>query len=382
MTFLSLTWLFWMWITVSLYWLVPGRWRQLFLAGLTLVFVASVSPLSAVILLAFVTICHLAVNLNEPGLPLVGVAITLIVTTIVIFRLGVATDPTSLVETTVIPLGLSFYAFRCIHFVLERYKHSLSRVTLVQLAGYLLFLPTIVIGPIHRFDEYQRDLKRQRFDPTFLSEGAERILFGYAKIVILSNYFVEGQFGDFIRSFSDQSAPFVLYLGVVQKGLNLYLQFSGYSDIAIGFALLLGYRVMENFDWPYLKPNISAFWQSWHISLSQWCRDYVYGPVVAMTRKPALGALATMIVIGLWHEISLRFLLWGLYHGVGIVCWQQFQNLRQTYQPALPRGLAAVAQIASSLLTVHFVWFSLVILMAEGPLEALELYKGILLWWI
>jgi len=166
----------------------------------------------------------------------------------------------------------------------------------------------------------------------------------------------------------------VIYLGIVQNGLNLYFQFSGHSDIAIGLSLMLGYRVIENFNWPYLQPNISAFWQSWHRSLSLWCRDYIYGVVVAQTRSPALGALATMVVIGLWHEMSFRFLLWGAWHGLGIIIWQQWQAVRAGSTMTLPPALRIPLHVFSVLLTVNFVWFGFVILTAPSVAEALNLF--------
>src|SRR5690606_22484260 len=98
----------------------------------------------------------------------------------------------------------------------------------------------------------------------------------------------------------------------------LYFKFSGYSDIAIGVSRLLGFRVMENFHYPFIAQNIGDFWKRWHISLSSWCRDYAYMPVWSRLRNGALAALASMLILGLWHELSWRYLAWGLYHGAGI----------------------------------------------------------------
>ena len=151
------------------------------------------------------------------------------------------------------------------------------------------------------------------------------------------------------------------YLECVAFGANIYFQFAGYSSVAIGFALLLGFRIIENFDHPFLRPNISAFWRCWHISLSSWCRDYVYMPVAASTRSVALGAVASMVVIGLWHEISLRYLAWGLYHAGGILVWQGFQRVKRR----LPRTRAQWARLAATAaavaLTFNFVMLSFAI---------------------
>jgi D-alanyl-lipoteichoic acid acyltransferase DltB (MBOAT superfamily) len=379
MSYLSPEWLFWLWLTVCLYWLAPRGARRPLLIGLTLAFLLSRSTESAFILVAFCGITHLAGNVMRPVLSnILGAAVTM-VAVLVYYKLDTTISTENLLDTLVIPLGLSYYTFRCIHFLVERYKGTVGRVGLSEVAGYLFFLPTIVVGPIHRFDEYKRDELRQRFDGALISEGAERILYGYAKIVVLSNFLVEGVMGDYIASLSDQDGRWVLYLQIVQNGLNLFLQFSGYSDIAIGFARLLGYRVQENFNWPYLQPNISAFWRSWHMSLSRWCRDYIYSVVVANTRSPALGAIATMVAIGLWHEISLRFLLWGAYHAVGIIVWQRTHAWLAGLGHGMPRPVLAFAPALKVMVTVHFVWLGFVILSADGPLEAVETFARLLL---
>ncbi len=373
MTYVSLEWLAWIWLTVGLYWLVPRGARALLLMALSLLFLASVAPLSAAILVGACGLVHLASNVLAPSLRNIGVAGAIIVAVVIAFKLGTTMESTTMLQSVVVPLGLSYYSFRCLHFLIERYKGRIAPMPLPDLAAYLFFLPTFLVGPIHRFDAFHADARRQRFDPALLSLGLERIVQGYAKIVILG-YFATGQLlGGHIASLPMRDSAWAIYLGIVQNGLTLYFQFSGHADIAIGFALMLGFRIMENFDWPYLQPNISAFWQSWHRSLSLWCREYIYGVVVAYSRSPALGALATMVVIGLWHEISLRFLLWGAWHGLGLIVWQRFQDWKAARGVTAPPGLARPLYLASVLLTVHFVWFGFVILTAPSAGEALAL---------
>lgn len=382
MHYLSVTWLTWIWATVALYWLAPKEWRGVVLVGITLIFLAVYSPISAVILLSFTTVTYFATCRRTVSTPVGAVAIAFYVAVLVFFKIGQTVDDTRLLDTVVIPLGLSYYTFRCIHFVLERLKGHVPPLPARELVGYLFFLPTIVVGPINRIEDFRRDLIRQRFDPELLSEGAERIVYGYAKIAILSNFLIEGMFGDYIAGLPDQNAPLALYAMIVQTGLNLYFQFSGFSDIAIGFARLLGFRVIENFNWPYLQSNIAAFWRSWHISLSQWCRNYIYGVVVSVTRSPALGALSTMVIIGLWHEISMRFLIWGAYHGIGIIVWQKTERYGTIVDKAIPSVLATPFHWIKVLMTVHFVWFGFVILTAETPLEAVTIFRTMLFSWI
>jgi len=369
-------------MTVALYWLSPKQWRNPILVGITLIFLSVYSPTSAVILVAFAVVTYAATCHRLVHTYAAMAAVVFFVAVLFFFKIGQSVDEARLFETVVIPLGLSYYTFRCIHFVLERLKGHVPPIPAREVVGYLFFLPTIVVGPINRIDDYRRDLIRQRFDSELLSEGAERIVYGYAKIAILSNYLTEGMFGAYIADFPDQTAPLVLYMKIVQTGLNLYFQFSGFSDIAIGFARLLGFRIIENFNWPYLQSNIAAFWRSWHISLSQWCRNYIYGVVVSVTRSPALGALSTMVAIGLWHEISLRFLLWGAYHGIGIIVWQKVARYGDLVDTAVPTALAAPVHWLKVLMTVHFVWFGFVILTAETPMKAITIFRTMLFSWI
>jgi alginate O-acetyltransferase complex protein AlgI len=367
-----------MWLTVGLYWLVPRVARLWLLAALTFVFLAVLSPLTAVILAAFTA--FVALVARRPTLTGVQTvaAVAVFVTILAAFKVKLAWEGGLAAGTFLLPLGISYYSFRCIHVVIERYRGQLPPLATRDLIGYLFFLPTVVTGPIHRIDDWLHDERRQRFDPALLSTGAERILYGYAKIIILGNWLISGQMGVAIAALPNQEGPLATYLTIAQDGLNIYFQFSGYSDIAIGFASMLGYRVIENFNWPYLQPNISAFWRSWHISLSQWCRDYIYAPVVSLTRAPAIGAMTVMVVIGLWHEITLQFLLWGIWHGAGLVVWQWWDRHGPPLPASLPRWASNGIHGVKVLATVHFVWFSFVLLDTPTVSEALQIFARFL----
>ncbi len=374
MSLFSVTWLGWMWLTVALYWLLPARARRYGLVGLTLLFLGVHDPVSACLLLAFAMITAGTARLRVLSSWTAIAAIATLIATLAYFKIGQAIDTNALLDTLAIPLGLSYYTFRCIHVIIERLKGHQPPLHPVDVITYLFFLPTLVVGPIHRIDDYRRDLARQRFDPRLISEGAERILYGYAKVAILSNWLTQQVFGDYIAG---QSGVWAGYLIVVQNGMNLYFQFSGFSDVAIGFARLLGFRVMENFNWPYFQTNISAFWRSWHISLSQWCRQNINDVIVSFTRSPILGAYATMIVIGLWHEISLRFLLWGLYHATGILIWQKTQTLGARIEAVIPAQFSGLIHVAKVLLTTHFVWLGFIALQPETSAEAFDMLRAL-----
>jgi alginate O-acetyltransferase complex protein AlgI len=221
----------------------------------------------------------------------------------------------------VIPLGLSFYALRCLHVLVERYLDEIAPPQPRQLLAYLFFLPTIVAGPVHRYPGFTAQAETP-LDWRRVSAALERILYGDAKIVVISNYLLNAKLFAMLKpQFAESSAAYQ-YLDCLHFGLNLYFQFSGYSDIAIGVALLLNKVVMENFDFPFVRTNLVDFWRSWHMSVTSWCREYIFAGVYALTRQRSLGMLATMLAIGLWHGVTLNFVAWGLYHGLGIVASQ------------------------------------------------------------
>jgi alginate O-acetyltransferase complex protein AlgI len=290
-------------------------------------------------------------------------------------------------QSYLIPLGLSYYTFRCIHYAIEKYKHAIPAHHFYPFAQYMFFLPTIIIGPIHRFKEFERDLKRKRWNPYMTAEGLERILYGYVKISFIANLLVNFLFVAYINEVMPDNKAFGSYLHMIQIGLNLYFLFSGYSDIAIGFGLLLGVRVMENFNWPFLARNISDFWRRWHISLTSWCRDYVYMGTVSTARSTALAAVAAMLVMGLWHEFSVRYVVWGIYQGLGIIIWQVFQNFK-VYLPSLQptnatnKLLLMVIQVLSTLLTLHYVLVGFMIVRHDSLEQAFNFIKTIFLFWI
>jgi len=231
---------------------------------------------------------------------------------------------------------------------------------------YLLFLPTLVAGPINRFPEFARDSRRRRWDRALCAAGLERMLYGYVKIVVLANYLVVSKLGPWGEGLGPPDSWPVAYLGCVTYGLNLYLQFAGYSDVAIGLALLVGFRVPENFHWPFAATNIHDFWQRWHITLSHWCRDYVFRPVGSLSRSPHLGVVASMLVLGLWHELSWRYCLWGLYHGLGLVVWRVLQPLRARLSAVRSPWLRRPVTALSWALTVYFVTLSFALTSADN----------------
>ncbi|WP_299390730.1 MBOAT family O-acyltransferase [Pelagibius sp.] len=346
-------WLAWISGTTTLFWLWPAASRFRLLAAITLVFLAIKAPLSAV-LLVLLTLATAQLT-RRPTMSGAQTAVALLpaLACLIFFKVLSSTAGDDVLRGTIIPLGLSFYSLRCVHFVLERYMGRLEAKAFFDLGEYLFFLPTLVIGPIHRYPAFDRDRRRHRWDPALFSEGLERLVYGYVKIAFVGNFLIAQLYSDWTGGLAEPESRAGLYLAMLGIGFGLYMQFSGASDIAIGFARLLGVRVMENFNWPFLSTSLPVFWQRWHISLTSLVRQYVYGGISAVTRNPALSSLATMVAIGLWHEMSLRYLLWGLYHGLGIIVWQQVAR-RLGPLPDEQRILRFAANFCGGVVTLHF----------------------------
>ncbi|MCB0642064.1 MAG: MBOAT family protein, partial [Phaeodactylibacter sp.] len=243
---------------------------------------------------------------------------------------------------------------------------------------YLFFLPTFLIGPINRFPNFKQDLIRRRWDAQMASYGLERILYGYFKITVLGNFLLSNQLAAAALRLQESRPWWGTYLEAVKYFMNSYFQFAGYSDIAIGLAALMGFRVMENFNFPFLARNVNDFWNRWHISLSAFARDYIYMPFVSMSRKPLVAILLTMLAIGLWHEFTARYVLWGLLHAMGVGVWHLFNQSRVgqgfNSRPALWKTTLSI------FLTFNYVVFTFALIMRDdlaGGWAALRVLLGL-----
>ena len=329
-------------------WLPPRRWQPVAMALLGLGYLGSVDVRSVCWLLALGGGSALWMRLVKPGTRAAGAFIALVVAVLVRQRMTQACWE-GLQGPSV--FALSFFTLRIIHVLVQWSRGAWPRFPVRGYLTYLAFMPTLKLGPINRFEAYLGDDNRRRWDLELFSEGLERILHGLAKAIILGNWLLDTRLQLWLEA-AQLSPWWAAYLRCSLAFLSVYFRFSGASDVAIGLARLAGYRVAENFTWPLGARNLSEFWRRWHMSLSEWVRDYVYTPVMAETRSTYAGILVGMAVLGLWHEASPRYLAWGLYNGLGIAAWHGFQSLKPRLAwrlPGLPASLLARA------LTLHVV---------------------------
>jgi len=275
-------------------------------------------------------------------------------------------------------LGFSYVAFRLIHTLRDRQSGRLPDLSLRDYLTYIIFFPAFTAGPIDRAERFIEDFHQlaemRGLDPQRITEGGTRIAVGLFKKFIIADSLALISL-DSIRAAQAESVG-ALWLLLYAYAFRLFFDFSGYSDIAIGIGILFGIKLPENFDRPYLKNNIAAFWQSWHMTLSNWVRFYVYSPLsrVLLRRKPKPSTemimfichMSTMIVIGLWHGVTFPFFIWGAWHGVGLFAHQIWSRQTGKWYRGLNEkpGQKRAWTIAGVLLTFHFVllgwvWFAL-----------------------
>ncbi|MGQ0700493.1 MAG: MBOAT family O-acyltransferase [Panacagrimonas sp.] len=348
--------LIWSTLAVLAAWLPPQRWRNALQALCGICLLASVSPLS----LAWLgggTMMSFAVTRWFSAVRGATAATITLVAASYIGWLAQA-QPTGLPGSGVLlPLGMAFYTLRLIHYLAESAKGRLADHRLDELLAYQFFCAALPVGPIHRFDDFLRESRRRRWDVAQFSGGLQRVLYGLVKLIVLGHFLIEQRVAPWLAVSADQPGLEGLYASAFLLWLPLYVYFSAYSDLALGFGALMGVKLRENFNHPYLAANIADFWQRWHISLANWCRDHVYTPVLALTRSALAAVVASMLVLGVWHELSLHYVLWGLYHGLGIAAYRRFATLPRLW-PDASTAVRGMTRVMGTLFTLHFVLFS------------------------
>ena len=239
--------------------------------------------------------------------------------------------------TTVLPIGISFYAFQVISYMADVYSGKVkAEKSFRNMLLYLTMFPKLLQGPIVRYEQVARQLEERRTNPRLIFEGALRFSVGLAKKVLIADY--AGKVVSELASVGADGALIGAWLSALMYMFQIYFDFSGYSDMAIGLGKVFGFRYCENFDLPYTSLSITEFWRRWHMSLGSFFRDYVYIPLGG-NRKGKVRQILNLLVVwsltGLWHGASWNYVLWGLYFFVLLVAEKQLMP----YLEDLPNGL-------------------------------------------
>ncbi|MEO5597885.1 MAG: MBOAT family O-acyltransferase [Novosphingobium sp.] len=300
-------------VAVPLGWLLPRDWALDGVAVWTVLVIAWLAPFSAVWLLAVAALTPLVLRLGERTRhrgAVAGVWAGLLLAAFSASRL--------VPMHGIVWIGAAFFTLRHLHVVAEWWMGRLAAPSVRSHLRYQLFLPVMIVGPIHRFPNFERQAARRRWDAAEFLTGIERALIGafmayvIARQVVGVALMIDGRLihaGTFYRAWADSAIHWI----------SLYFEFAGMTAIALGTSLMLGLRLEENFDQPWRAESLLDFWKRWHMTLSAWVLDYVFRPVMAITRSPLLGLIMAMLAIGLWHEFSLFYVLWSFWQALGIV---------------------------------------------------------------
>ena len=267
-----------------------------------------------------------------------------------------------------LPIGISFFTFRSVSYIVDIYRGKIAPVErIIDYVFFLSFFPPLVAGPIVRATELVPQIRRRpEVTGEMFAEGLFLLMTGVFKKVVLSDY-ISSNFVDRIFDAPSLYTGFENLMGVYGYTLQIYCDFSGYSDMAIGIALLLGFRFPANFDSPYKSSSITEFWRRWHITLSFWLRDYLYIPLGG-NRVPLwrnyFNLFITMVIGGLWHGASWLFVLWGAWHGLLLVLHKMFMRMRGVGKADKPAS--KVAHVLGVLLTFHLVAIGWVFFRADS----------------
>lgn len=236
-----------------------------------------------------------------------------------------------------LPIGISFYTFQMVSYTVDVYRGDVrAEKSLLRLGLYLSFFPKMIQGPITRYKGVEACIESRRVTPEGFAYGARRFIYGLGKKLILANQF--GSVVDKVLSnpVEQISGGLGWYIGILYT-LQIYFDFSGYSDMAVGIGKMLGFDLPENFDYPYLSRNVGEFWRRWHISLSSWFRDYLYIPLGGSRkgrRRTCVNLLIVFLCTGFWHGAGLSFVAWGVYYGILQIVERVFLKKRLEMLPA------------------------------------------------
>jgi alginate O-acetyltransferase complex protein AlgI len=226
-----------------------------------------------------------------------------------------------------LPIGISFFTFHGLSYLIDVYRNkTTAQTSIIKLGLYISLFPQLIAGPIVRYHNISRQLSERIILPDNFRIGIERFVIGLAKKLILANSFA--YIADYIFPLQmDQVSTGLAWMGIIAYTLQIYYDFSGYSDMAIGLARMLGFDFLENFNYPYIANSIKDFWRRWHISLSSWFRDYLYIPIGGSKvneGRTYFNLFLVFFVTGLWHGASVNFIVWGLFHGFFLIIERLF----------------------------------------------------------
>ena len=271
----------------------------------------------------------------------------------------------------ILPVGISFYTFQALSYVIDVKRGKIeAEKSFVRLALYISFFPQLVAGPIVKASDFLPQLKEdRRITIKNLETGLQLMIFGFFKKIVIADHL--SVFVDDVFNVPAAFSWVTIILAVISYSIQIYFDFSGYSDIAVGCAKCLGYDFLPNFNMPYISENVTVFWRRWHISLSTWLKEYLYIPLGGNRKGKArqyLNLLITMLLGGLWHGANWTFVFWGVLHGMAL-CIDKLMPKKKNH--------SVIVRACNVIVTFAFVSFAWIFFRAESFSKAWQVIKGI-----
>ncbi len=276
----------------------------------------------------------------------------------------------------ILPIGISFYTFQCLSYLIDVYRGEvIARKRFVEVAFYISFFPQLVAGPIVRAKDFLPQIDQDFWLKRRVGEGIQIFIWGLLKKVVIADRLAVCV--DSVYSAPEAYSGASIWIAIMSYSIQILCDFSGYSDMAIGVAKIFGFELCKNFNLPYLSKNPSEFWKRWHISLSQWLKDYLYIPLGGNRKgknRTYVNLLITMALGGLWHGASWNFIIWGLLHGTALIIHRIYRksNIRTSLMSRLGRK---TYDIVSAVLNFFFISFSWTVFRIESIDDILVVFR-------
>ncbi len=310
-------------LTVCIYWLLPAQSRMLFLIVIGMIFYALHSTTSLLLVIILCTIVYWALHSNLPKASLITIVV--VIGTLCVFKYGNALFNQSMF--IIMPIGISFFSFEFLHLLFDKRNGKISTPTLKEFLTFTFFFPSLLAGPIRRYQQFMPFTENTNIKPEYMYYGILLIIGGYTQKYLLADPLIP--FTSTLAHPSALTTQMSAAIGLLLYSFRIYFDFAGLSNIAIGSALLFGIPLPKNFHWPYLSCDIQQFWRRWHMSLGNWVRDYIYIPLggsrVSISHQ-VVNLCITMTIVGIWHGAGWNFAYWGLWHGLGLsgrILWKK-----------------------------------------------------------
>ena len=382
MVFSSITFLFYFLpITLALYYILPKRCRNFVLLVASLIFYAYGEPTYVLIMILSITFSYIygllidrfrkysKIFLVLSIFTSIGLLIYFKYTNFIIENINLWLSNKVDFINVVLPIGISFYTFQMLTYIIDLYKENVKvQKNIFKLGLYITLFPQLIAGPIVRYETIEEQLENRIHSFDKFALGVRRFIIGLGKKVLIANLL--GELAQVFLGSNDKSVLFYWIYGVAVT-LQIYFDFSGYSDMAIGLGKMFGFDFLENFNYPYIAKSITDFWRRWHISLSSFFRDYVYIPLGG-NRVSKFKWLRNILIVwmltGIWHGAAWNFVIWGLYFGIILVLEKVF----------LGKYLEKIPKVFSRIYVLLIVMISFIIFSGESSKQIFEHLGGLI----